>query len=63
MRRANGGPKKHHVERCVCGKKKSSYAQAKKEAKFLKYNKKYSAEVPIVYKCKQSGWWHVGNMA
>lgn len=63
MRRAYNGAKDHHVEYCVCGKKKSSYAQAKKEAKHLKYNKKYPNMVPVVYKCKRSGWWHVGNMA
>lgn len=61
MKRANGGPKPHHVERCITGKKKSSYAQAKKEAKFLKYHKKYSSMVPTAYKCKKCGWWHVGN--
>jgi hypothetical protein len=61
MRRANGGPTKHHIERCVCGKKKSSYAQAKKEAKYLKYHKKYPDLRVMVYKCKKSGWWHVGN--
>lgn len=60
MRRAYT-PKPHHVEYCVCGKKKSSYAQAKREAKYLKYNKKYPDLVPMVYKCKRSGWWHVGN--
>jgi rhamnogalacturonyl hydrolase YesR len=61
MKRANGGPKEHHVERCICGKKKSTNAQAKKEAKYLKYNKKYPDMVPQAYKCKKSGWWHVGN--
>lgn len=61
MRRGNFGPIKHHVDRCTCGKKKSSYAQAKKEAKYMKYNKKFPNSVPTVYKCKQSGWWHVGN--
>lgn len=61
MRRANGGPIRHHIERCVCGKKKSTKSQAKKEAKYLKYNKKYPGFVPQAYKCNQSGWWHVGN--
>lgn len=51
------------VERCVTGKKKSTYNQAKKEAKFLKYEKKYPGFIPMVYKCKQCGWWHVGNSA
>lgn len=63
MRYPNAGPTKHHVERCVCGKKKSTQTQAKKEAKYLKYNKKYPDLIAIAYKCKQSGWWHVGNMA
>lgn len=61
MRRGNGGPTKHSVDFCTCGKKKSTQTQAKKEAKFLKYNKKYSGFKPIAYKCKTSGWWHVGN--
>lgn len=63
MRRANDGPHPSERPRCVCGKKKSTYSQAKKEAKFLKYNKKYPDMVPQVYKCKLSGWWHVGNSA
>jgi hypothetical protein len=49
------------VERCKTGKKKSTHAQAKKEAKFLKYHKKYPDMVPQAYKCKTCGWWHVGN--
>lgn len=49
------------VERCADGKKKSTYAQAKKEAKFLKYNKKYPDLVPQAYFHKVCGWWHVGN--
>lgn len=61
MRRANGGPRKHHIDRCVCGKKKSSYTQAKKEARYMKYNKKLTGMTPVVYKCRRSGWWHVGN--
>lgn len=63
MKRSNGGPVKHHVDRCICGKKKSSFNQANKEAKYLKYHKKYPSLVPSVYKCKESGWWHVGNKA
>ena len=50
------------VGRCEkTGKKKSTHAQAKKEAKFLKYNKKYPGFVPTAYLCKHCGWWHVGN--
>ena len=50
------------VARCIStGKKKSTHAQAKKEAKFLKYHKKYPDLVPQAYKCKKCGWWHVGN--
>lgn len=52
------------VKRCpVSGKKKSTHAQAKKEARFLKYNKKYPDEVPQAYFCKACSWWHVGNAA
>lgn len=52
------------VERCATtGKKKSTYAQAKKEAKFLKYNKKYPDMTPQPYFHKACGWWHVGNSA
>jgi len=61
MRRGNGGPTERCTNRCVTGKKKSFKAQAKKEAKFLKYNKKYTDTVPCAYKCKVCGWWHVGN--
>lgn len=61
MRRAKTRPSKHHVDRCVCGKKKSSYNQAKKGAKYMKYNKKLPNTLPVVYKCRQSGWYHVGN--
>lgn len=61
MNLANGVPTTHNAKRCVCGKKKSTKAQAKREAKFLKYNKKYPAEIPQAYQCKISGWWHVGN--
>jgi len=50
------------VQRCkVSGKKKSTHAQAVKEAKFLKYHKKYSDQVPQAYFHKACGWWHVGN--
>lgn len=49
------------VQRCSSGKKKSTHAQAKKEAKFLKYHKKYSDLVPQAYFHKECGWWHVGN--
>lgn len=53
------------VQRCAStGKKKSTYAQAKKEAKFLKYHKKYTDTVPQAYFHKGGdgcGWWHVGN--
>lgn len=50
------------VSRCpYTGKKKSTHAQAVKEAKFLKYNKKYSDLVPQAYFHKECGWWHVGN--
>lgn len=51
-----------NVPRCpATGKKKSTHAQAKKEAKFLKYNKKYPDLIPQAYLCKHCGWWHVGN--
>lgn len=50
------------VPRCVTGKKKSSYSQARREAKYMKYNKKYPNAVPAAYKCKSCGWWHVGNL-
>lgn len=63
MRHPNIDIDEHHRERCICGKKKSTYSQAKKEARYLKYNKKYPDMTPVVYKCKQSGWWHVGNLA
>lgn len=50
------------VTRCPStGKKKSTHAQAVKEAKFLKYHKKYSDLVPQAYFHKECGWWHVGN--
>lgn len=50
------------VQRCPkTGKKKSTHAQAVKEAKFLKYNKKYPDMIPQAYLCKNCGWWHVGN--
>lgn len=50
------------VPRCPkTGKKKSFHAQARREAKYLKYNKKYPDTVPQAYKCKHCGWWHVGN--
>lgn len=49
------------VMRCLTGKKKSTHAQATKEAKFLKYNKKHPGTIPQAYKCKVCGWWHVGN--
>ena len=50
------------VVRCSkTGKKKSTHAQAKKEARFLKYNKKYPDMVPQPFLCKYCGWWHVGN--
>lgn len=62
MRRANNGATHHHVNRCPkYGKKKSSYTQAKKEARYMKTNKKFNGLVPISYKCKSCGWWHVGN--
>ena len=49
------------VMRCArTGKKKSTHAQAVKEAKYLKYHKKYPDMIPQAYKCK-CGWWHVGN--
>lgn len=48
--------------RCVTGKKKSTEKQARKEAKFLKYHKKYSGAVPVAYRCDKCRWWHVGNM-
>jgi hypothetical protein len=50
------------VERCATtGKKKSTLAQARKEAKFMKYNKKYPNLTPMPYFHKECGWWHVGN--
>lgn len=51
------------MNQCVTGKKKSSEKQAKKEAKYMKYNKKYPREVPIAFKCEKCRWWHVGNLA
>lgn len=62
MKYGNGGPAGPHAEKCACGKKRSTKAQATKEAKYLKYHKKYPGEVPQAYKCKISGWWHVGNL-
>lgn len=50
-----------NVQRCSSGKKKSTHAQAVKEAKFLKYHKKYTDTVPQAYFHKVCGWWHVGN--
>lgn len=47
--------------KCSTGKKKSTQKQAKKEARFLKYNKKMSGSVPQAYLCKVCHWWHVGN--
>ncbi len=47
--------------RCITGKKKSTKRQAQREAKFLKYNKKYPGETPQAYKCTKCSWWHVGN--
>lgn len=61
MRRAKRRDEPYHVERCVTGKKKSSFAQAKREARYLKTYKKMSGMVPVPYKCKSCGWWHVGN--
>lgn len=49
------------VERCLTGKKKSTYAQAKKEVEFLKHHKKYKDIRPNAYHCKGCNWWHVGN--
>lgn len=50
------------VPRCsTTGKKKSTHAQARKEARFMKYNKKYPDLVPTPYFHKACGWWHVGN--
>lgn len=49
------------VERCPTGKKKSTYSQAKREAKFLKHHKKLPHIRPNIYKCKECNWWHVGN--
>lgn len=43
------------------GKKKSTQKQARREAKFLKYHKKYASLMPQAYKCKDCHWWHVGN--
>lgn len=54
---------KFKEDRCSTGKKKSTYSQAKREARYLKYHKKYPNEVPTPYKCKTCGWWHVGNTA
>lgn len=52
------------VQKCPkTGKKKSTHAQAVKEAKYLKYNKKYPDMVPQAYRCKSCGWSHVGNSA
>ncbi len=46
---------------CLTGKKKYTRAKAIKEARYLKYNKKYPDMVPNSYKCKTCDWWHVGN--
>ena len=62
MRRWHGEQIDNHALRCRTGKKKSSKAQAMKEAKFLKYNKKYADTIPTSYVCKQCGFWHVGNL-
>lgn len=48
-------------DKCPTGKKKSSYSQAKKEARYIKYNKKYPGLYPVIYKCKKCSFWHVGN--
>lgn len=47
--------------RCITGKKKYTKAQAIKEARFLKYHKKYPDMVPSAFKCKKCDYWHVGN--
>ena len=62
MKWKNAGPTEHEVDRCITGKKKSSRSQAIKEAKYLKYNKKYPDTVPTPYLCKKCNWWHVGNL-
>lgn len=50
------------VVRCAStNKKKSTYSQAKKEARFMRYDKKYPKLMPIPYFHKECGWWHVGN--
>ena len=43
------------------GKKKSTQKQSKKEAKYLKYHKKYASMNPQAYQCDFCKWWHVGN--
>jgi hypothetical protein len=50
------------VPRCKkTGKKMMTYAQARKEAKYLRYHKKYPGETPQAYHCPNCGWHHVGN--
>jgi len=49
-------------DKCVTGKKKSNYAQAKKEARYMKRHLKYPDSSPVPYKCKTCNCWHVGNI-
>lgn len=62
MRRDSSQINTEEVERCrKTGKKKSSRHQAKKEARYLKYNEKFPGIMPNSYKCSHCGWYHVGN--
>lgn len=64
MAYAQGGVRGDFMKSVYCetsGKKKSTQKQARKEAKFLKYHKKYASLVPQAYKCNDCHWWHVGN--
>lgn len=61
MRRDAGKPNHKGVKRCVTGKKISTKAQAKKEARYMKYNKKLPGMRVVAYSCHQCGHWHVGN--
>ncbi len=43
------------------GKKKYHRKEAEKNAKFLRYEKKYRGYTPIAYPCRYCKYWHVGN--
>lgn len=49
-------------DRCeTTDKKKSTHAQAKKEAKYLRRKKPLRNLIAQAYYCHDCGWWHVGN--